>query len=171
MSTDQGKVAIITGGASGLGAASAVRLAERGVNVVLADRKDPGEAAEVVEACRSKGVEAIAVQADVSRDEDCTRVAQAAIERFGRLPAHERGIGRSADTGLRPARHTVDMFALCRGKLREDGGEIRLILTLHVCREIVVLAGGLLFHCIRKRKQLVERLQTSCGLSFQQQGS
>jgi 3-oxoacyl-[acyl-carrier protein] reductase len=85
LSTDQGKVAIITGGASGLGAASAVRLAERGVNVVLADRKDPGEAAEVVEACRSKGVEAIAVQADVSRDEDCTRVAQAAIERFGRI--------------------------------------------------------------------------------------
>lgn len=85
MSTDQGKVAIITGGASGLGAASAVRLAERGVNVVLADRKDPGEAAEVVEACRSKGVEAIAVQANVSRDEDCNRVAQAAIERFGRI--------------------------------------------------------------------------------------
>jgi 3-oxoacyl-[acyl-carrier protein] reductase len=81
----EGKVAVITGGASGLGAASAIRLAEHGVNVVLADRKDTACADDVVKQCRDKGVGALAVQADVSRDEDCVRVAQAALDAFGRI--------------------------------------------------------------------------------------
>jgi 3-oxoacyl-[acyl-carrier protein] reductase len=81
----KGKVAVITGGASGLGAASAVRLAERGVNVVLVDRKDPASAAHVLDQCREHGVEAVAVQADVSRDEDCRAAARAALDHFGRI--------------------------------------------------------------------------------------
>jgi 3-oxoacyl-[acyl-carrier protein] reductase len=81
----KGKVAVITGGASGLGAASAVRLAERGVGVALVDRKEPTSAAHVLDQCREHGVEAMAVQADVSRDEDCRAAAQAALDAFGRI--------------------------------------------------------------------------------------
>lgn len=79
------KVAIITGGFSGLGAATALQLAGRGVNVVLVDRKEPASAAEILEQCREQGVEALAVQADVSRDEDCRACAKAAMDEFGRI--------------------------------------------------------------------------------------
>ncbi len=85
MQTHKGKVAVITGGASGLGAATALQLAERGVSVVLVDRKDPTSAAAVLDQCREHGVEAIAVQANVSRDEDCRTAAQAALDAFGRI--------------------------------------------------------------------------------------
>ncbi len=85
MNTHQGKVAVITGGASGLGAATALQLAERGVNVVIVDRKDPAGAQDILGQCRAKGVRALAVQADVSRDEDCRACARAAMDEFGRI--------------------------------------------------------------------------------------
>lgn len=85
MQTHKGKVAVITGGASGLGAASALQLAERGVNVVLVDRKEPNSAVGILDQCRAHGVEAIAVQADVSRDEHCRNASQAALDAFGRI--------------------------------------------------------------------------------------
>ena len=85
MNSHQGKVAVITGGASGLGAATALQLADRGVNVVLVDRKDPAGAADILGQCRARGVQALAVQADVSRDEDCRNAAQAALDAFGRI--------------------------------------------------------------------------------------
>ncbi len=85
MDDHPGKAAVITGGASGLGAATALQLAERGVHVVVVDLKDTVRADEVLAECRAKGVEALAVQADVSKDEDCKAAAQAALDRFGRI--------------------------------------------------------------------------------------
>jgi NAD(P)-dependent dehydrogenase (short-subunit alcohol dehydrogenase family) len=83
----KGKAAVVTGSSSdeGIGAACARLLAARGCNVVVnyASDKTGGEA--IAAECRTKGVEAIAVQADVSKDEDCKRLVAAAIERWGRL--------------------------------------------------------------------------------------
>lgn len=81
----EGKVAIITGGASGLGAATAEGLAKRGVNVVLIDRKKTASADEVLRRCAGHGVQALAVQGDVSHDADCARSAQVALDTFGRI--------------------------------------------------------------------------------------
>jgi 3-oxoacyl-[acyl-carrier protein] reductase len=85
MDDHRGKVALITGGASGLGAATALRLAERGVNVVLVDLKEPANAQDMLAQCRGQGVEALAVQADVSKDEQCRTAAQVALDTFGRI--------------------------------------------------------------------------------------
>lgn len=79
------KVAIITGGASGLGAATAEALARRGVAIVVVDLAEPAQSEELLERCRAHGVGAIAVRGDVSRDADCTDVARAAIAAFGRI--------------------------------------------------------------------------------------
>lgn len=81
----KGKVAIITGSATGVGAAAAIILAERGCNVVINYTRSKDEAEETAEICRGKGVEAITVQADVSEDADCKRMAQAAIDEWGRI--------------------------------------------------------------------------------------
>lgn len=82
---DGNKAAVITGGASGLGSATAVALARRGVDVLVVDRKDASAAQDVLERCRALGVRAEAVQGDVSSDADCRRFAATALEKFGRI--------------------------------------------------------------------------------------
>ncbi|MBR1217159.1 SDR family oxidoreductase [Bradyrhizobium sp. U87765 SZCCT0131] len=77
MSTD-GLRAIVTGSASGLGAASALKLAQTGARLVINYASSRSEAEQTAEACRAAGAEVVVVQGDVSRDEDCVRIAQAA---------------------------------------------------------------------------------------------
>ncbi|TDJ45127.1 MAG: SDR family oxidoreductase [Gammaproteobacteria bacterium] len=80
-----GKVAIITGSATGVGAAAAILLAERGINVVINYTRSHDEAEATAATCREKGVEAITVRADVSEDADCKRMVQEAIDKWGRI--------------------------------------------------------------------------------------
>jgi NAD(P)-dependent dehydrogenase (short-subunit alcohol dehydrogenase family) len=80
MSTD-GRVAIVTGGASGIGAAVATRLARDGVRVLIVDRN--AEAGEQV--AGRLGDTVAAVGADVSREDDVERYTRTALERFGRI--------------------------------------------------------------------------------------
>ena len=78
-----GQTAIITGSATGLGAAIAIKLAERGANVVINYTKSKTEAEETAKACEAAGAKALLCQADVSKDEDCRRMAQETVEAFG----------------------------------------------------------------------------------------
>lgn len=77
---------IITGSASGLGAATAVKLAKDGARVVINYSSSKNEAEQTAELCRSAGGEAVVVQGDVSRDDDCKRIVAAAAP-WGRLDA------------------------------------------------------------------------------------
>jgi 3-oxoacyl-[acyl-carrier protein] reductase len=79
------KVAIVTGSATGVGAAAAIMLAEHGCNVVINYTRSKDEAEETAQICRDKGVEAIAFLADVSDDEACRAMVQAAIDAWGRI--------------------------------------------------------------------------------------
>ena len=82
--TDQ-KVAIITGSATGVGAAAAEQLARRGCHVVINYTRSVDEAHETAARCRESGAEAITVQADVSDDDACRAMAQAALDEWGRI--------------------------------------------------------------------------------------
>jgi NAD(P)-dependent dehydrogenase (short-subunit alcohol dehydrogenase family) len=80
----EGKVALITGGASGMGKVASSLFAGEGAKVVLTDVADEaGEA--VAEQIRSAGGEAAYVHADVSKEEDAKAMIDAAVERFGKL--------------------------------------------------------------------------------------
>jgi 3-oxoacyl-[acyl-carrier protein] reductase len=82
----QSKVAIVTGSSSdGIGGETAQLLARKGCNVIVNYLNNLQGAVEVAEACRAAGVEAHAVQGDVSKDEDCRRLVSTAIEHFDRL--------------------------------------------------------------------------------------
>ena len=79
------KVALVTGAGTGVGAATAVLLAEKGCRVAVNYRRSGEEAAEVVAAIEEIGGEAFAFQADVALDNEARALVDAAIEKFGRL--------------------------------------------------------------------------------------
>ncbi|HUR99150.1 MAG TPA: 3-oxoacyl-ACP reductase family protein [Pyrinomonadaceae bacterium] len=80
-----GKTAIVTGASRGVGRATAIRLAEGGADVVVNYLSNDVEALETVRACTTKGVKAIAVQADVSDMVSSQELARQTLERFGRI--------------------------------------------------------------------------------------
>ena len=79
-----GKVAIITGSASGMGRASAVLFAQEGAKVIAADIVEE-QGQKVVQSIRQQGGEAIFVRTDVSKAADVERMVNTAIDRYGRL--------------------------------------------------------------------------------------
>jgi 3-oxoacyl-[acyl-carrier protein] reductase len=85
MSKD-GLCVIVTGSASGLGAATAAILAKDGARIVVNYASSQTEAEQTADLCRSAGGEVVVVQGDVSRDEDCRKIAAAAAP-WGRLDA------------------------------------------------------------------------------------
>ena len=84
-------VCIVTGSASGIGAASAVLLAGKGARVVVNYSKSADAARATVAACEAAGAkfggEVLLVQADVAQDADCRRLAQAALDKWDRIDA------------------------------------------------------------------------------------
>lgn len=79
-----GKVALVTGAASGIGLALATRFAEEGMKLVLADIESAAlDSAHA--AIRAKSAEAIAVRADVMHEEEVKRLADAAFDAFGNV--------------------------------------------------------------------------------------
>ncbi|CAA2100180.1 3-oxoacyl-[acyl-carrier-protein] reductase FabG [Methylobacterium bullatum] len=85
MSKLDGKVAVVTGGSKGIGAAIAKALAKDGAAVVVNYVSSKAGAEAVVEAITSAGGKAIAVQADVSKAAQAQELIEAAVKRFGRL--------------------------------------------------------------------------------------
>ena len=77
------KVAIVTGSASGIGAATAVELSRRGWSVLVNYSKSREKAEQVQKKCPGS----ILVQADVGDDAACRKLAQAAIDKWGRIDA------------------------------------------------------------------------------------
>ena len=102
-----GKVAVVTGASSGLGAAFAVGLAEAGADVVVAARRTDRlkETAEQVEAL---GRRCLVVTADVAVPEDCTRVIAEAVEALGAVDVlvNNAGVG----TAVPATRETPEQF-------------------------------------------------------------
>jgi 3-oxoacyl-[acyl-carrier protein] reductase len=80
-----GKTGVVTGASRGVGRATAIRLAEGGANVVVNFLSNEVEAFETVRICQNKGVEAIAVQADVSDMVEAQKLAKKTVERFDHI--------------------------------------------------------------------------------------
>lgn len=78
-----GKTAIITGGASGIGRATAIRFAKEGVNIVINYHSREDEANSLVEIVKEIGVDAIAVQADTINKNEMESLVKQTVEHFG----------------------------------------------------------------------------------------
>lgn len=78
------KIAIVTGGNSGIGLATAALFCKEGAKVIISGRRE-SENQKAVEEIKSKGGEISAVQADVSTSEGCKKLVDAVIEKYGRI--------------------------------------------------------------------------------------
>ena len=86
-------VCIVTGSASGIGAATAVLLARKGARVVVNYSKSEDSARATLDACLAAGGDALLIKGDVAQDDDCRRLAKAALDKWGRLDALANNAG------------------------------------------------------------------------------
>jgi len=81
----QGKAAIVTGGGTGVGRATALELARRGCSVLVNYSRSKDDAEATAAEVSALGVRGLAVQGDVADDAACRRLADTAVREFGRL--------------------------------------------------------------------------------------
>lgn len=96
----KGQVALVTGGSSGLGAASAKGLAEAGAAVVINYNSHAEPAEKLAQQIRDQGGQAIAVGADVSKEDDVEKLFAQTLEAFGRLDILLANSGLQKDAAI-----------------------------------------------------------------------
>ena len=104
----KGKVVIITGASSGIGKACAVEFAKRGANLVLAARQYVTLCEITAELEKSHNIKALAVQVDVSKQEDCEQLIKQAVATFGQIDILINNAGLS----MRALFQEVDLMVL-----------------------------------------------------------
>ncbi len=101
-----GKVAIITGGNSGVGAAAALKFAAEGAKVVITARRE-AQLMEVADQIKAAGGEVLAVVSDISKPEDAKRVVAETMEKFGKVDVLVNNAG-VLDSGLKAIDSVTD---------------------------------------------------------------
>lgn len=81
----KGKVAIITGGDSGIGRAVAIQFAKEGADVTIAYLNEHEDAEETAEAIRKYGKEALLIATDIAEEKNCKRIVDETLKKFNRL--------------------------------------------------------------------------------------
>jgi 3-oxoacyl-[acyl-carrier protein] reductase len=92
----EGKTALITGGGTGVGRATALALAERGCHVAVNYSRSKAEAEATAAEVETKGVRCIPIQADVSQDVDCRRLVETTVGELGRLDVLVQSAGTTS---------------------------------------------------------------------------
>lgn len=93
------KTAIVTGSATGVGAATALQLAGRGYDIVINYSRSEAEAHASEAACRAAGADTLLLRGDVADDSACRGMAEAALARWGRIDALVNNAGITTFSG------------------------------------------------------------------------
>src|SRR5258707_7631548 len=103
------KVALVTGGTSGIGEAAALQLTKAGAKVVVAGRRET-EGQAVVKAIEKAGGQALFVKADVSREADVKALVDKTLATFGRLDFAFNNAGVEGAAGLTTDKQTEENY-------------------------------------------------------------
>jgi len=120
------RTAIITGGTSGIGKATALLFAEEGANLIVTGRRiEKGKAVETE--CRQKGVRCVFVEADHTKLEDCQRVVDVALREFSQIDIlfNNAGIVTNGTADTTPEDVWRDTF------------EINVTAVWHMCKLVI----------------------------------
>ncbi|MGA2409913.1 MAG: SDR family oxidoreductase [Candidatus Binataceae bacterium] len=131
----KGKAAVITGGASGIGRATAERLAAEGAAIVIADLNEE-MGADTIKTLHGNGARATFVKADVTLEADVSRMLQTAINEFGRLDILYNNAGIAVG---RPNFHSIEV---ARWRRVLDIDLMAVILGCHLAAPIMEKGGG-----------------------------
>ena len=97
MTTFSGKVAVVTGGTSGIGKAAAIALAQAGANVVVAGRRQ-AEGEETIRQIQAIGGDGFFVATDVSKEADVQALIEKTMAQYGRLDIAFNNAGVDQET-------------------------------------------------------------------------
>ena len=172
------KVALITGGTSGIGEAAALQLARAGAKVVVAGRRE-NEGQAVVKAIENAGGQALFVKTDVSREADVKALVDKTVAKFGRLDFAFNNAGVEGTAGVTTDkqteenyRHTFDINVL--GLLLTMKHEIPAILknggAIVNTSSVVGQIGMPGFGVYTASKHAVNGLTRSAALEYAKQG-
>ena len=112
----RGKVCLVTGGGSGIGRATALQMASEGAEAILVAGRREAEIDATAAACRELGTNAIAIQTDITREDDVVRLVRTGVECCGRLDVAFNNAG----------------FQERRAPLEEQGTEIYDLSLIHI---------------------------------------
>ena len=173
------KVALVTGGTSGIGEAAAMALAKAGAKVVVAGRRE-SEGQAVVDAIKKSGGEAFFVKTDVSKEADVKALVDKTVSAFGRLDVAFNNAGIEGQMGLTTDVQTAEnfdsifninvkgvMFSMkheALAMLRNGSGSI--INTSSIAGHVGLAGGGVYV----ASKHAVEGLSKSAALEFARKG-
>ena len=132
-----GRVAIITGAATGIGRATALLFARAGARLVLADVR-AAELAQAAAAVREVGGDPVAVTADLAKAEDCAAVVAAADQAAGRLDV----LFNNAGVGTMVVGGTVETIELERWDLAQDVNVRGIYLVSRAAVPLMRWSGG-----------------------------
>src|SRR5580693_6777334 len=175
----ENKVAVVTGGTSGIGKAAALALAKAGAKVVVAGRRE-NEGNAVVETIEEGGGKALFVKTDVTREADVKALVDKAVATFGRLDIAFNNAGIEGQMGLttdaQTPEHYQSVFDInvkgvllsmkheAVAMLRNGGGSI--INTSSIAGQIALAGGGVYV----ASKHAVNGLSKSAALEFARKG-
>lgn len=134
----KGKTAIITGGNSGVGEATALLFAAEGANVVISARRKAALDA-VAEKITATGGSVLAVSTDISKNDDCVALVKEAVDKFGGVDILVNNAG-VLDTGLAP----IDKF---------DDAELQKIIAINQIGTMQVVRAAL--GCMKEGASIV----------------
>ena len=137
----EGRVALVTGATSGMGAVTALALAQAGARVVFCGRR-AGEGAAVEARIRAAGGEALYVQADVTDEEQVKRLLETVAQRHGRLDYAFNNVGTSDGTGLLHELSSSDFDLVMRTNLRGNFLQLKYEIPLMLKQGAGVIVGN-----------------------------
>jgi NAD(P)-dependent dehydrogenase (short-subunit alcohol dehydrogenase family) len=155
MQTFEGKVAVVTGGASGLGLAMASRFADAGMNIVIGDiEAEPLAMAEA--AIAAKGVKVLPLRTDVAKAEELEALAESAYKQFGAVHVlcNNAGVGGSQGPMWELSQADwewtidVDLWSVAHGvrsfvpRMIESGEEAHIVNTASIAGMVSGAVGG-----------------------------